>query len=121
LPNGDYRAAERGASLCGRATKQATYLLVRLATPADVKSVRSRLRTILSDSEVLTPSGDISSRQAAIISAMGVRAEPDERDFWVIKIGQTVLVHSAAFRDREFAGKGPLDITNRPIQSHQFA
>jgi len=52
---------------------------------------------------------------------MGVRAELDERDFWVIKIGQTVLVRSAAFRDREFAGKGPLDITNRPIQSHQFA
>ena len=39
----------------------------------------------------------------------------------LIKIGQTVLVRSAAFRDREFAGKGPLDITNRPIQSHQFA
>ena len=50
-----------------------------------------------SDSEVLTPSGDI--------SAMGVRAELDERDCGVIKIGQTVLVRSAAFRDREFAGK----------------
>jgi hypothetical protein len=33
------------------------------------------------------------------------RAELDERDFGGIKIGQTVLVRSAAFRDREFAGK----------------
>jgi len=39
------------------------------------------------------------------ISAMQVRAELDERDFAGIKIGQTVLVRSAAFREREFAGK----------------
>lgn len=38
-------------------------------------------------------------------SAMRVRAELDERDFSGIKIGQTVLVRSAAFREREFAGK----------------
>jgi HlyD family secretion protein len=39
------------------------------------------------------------------ISVMRVRAEVDERDFSGIKIGQTVLVRSAAFREREFAGK----------------
>jgi HlyD family secretion protein len=39
------------------------------------------------------------------ISAMRVRAELDERDLAGIKIGQTVLVRSAAFREREFAGK----------------
>ncbi len=38
------------------------------------------------------------------ISALRVRAELDERDFAGIKIGQTVLVRSAAFREREFAG-----------------
>ena len=36
---------------------------------------------------------------------MRVRAEVDESDFAGIKIGQTVLVRSAAFREREFAGK----------------
>jgi HlyD family secretion protein len=38
-------------------------------------------------------------------SAMRVRAEVDERDVAGIKIGQTALVRSAAFRDHEFAGK----------------
>jgi len=78
----------------GTPPNKATYFLVRLAPHADVESVRSRLRTILSDSEVLMPSGDI--------SATRVRAELDERDFGGIKIGQTVLVRSAAFREREF-------------------
>lgn len=39
------------------------------------------------------------------ISAMRVRAEVDERDFGGIKIGQAVVVRSAAFREREFAAK----------------
>jgi HlyD family secretion protein len=39
------------------------------------------------------------------ISAMRVRAELDERDFGGVKVGQTVVVRSAAFREREFAGK----------------
>jgi HlyD family secretion protein len=39
------------------------------------------------------------------ISTMQVRSEVDERDFGGIKIGQTVVVRSAAFREREFAGK----------------
>jgi HlyD family secretion protein len=39
------------------------------------------------------------------ISAMRVRAELDERDFGAIKIGQTAMVRSAAFPEREFAGK----------------
>ena len=85
-----------GASLCGHATKQSDVFPGASCPHADVESVRSRLRTILSDSEVLMPSGDI--------SATRVRAELDERDFGGIKIGQTVLVRSAAFREREFAG-----------------
>jgi putative ABC transport system permease protein len=40
----------------GTPPNKATYFLLRLAPKADVESVRSRLRTILSDSEVLTPS-----------------------------------------------------------------
>lgn len=39
------------------------------------------------------------------ISAMRVRAELDERDFGGIKIGQTAMVRSAAFPEREFAGR----------------
>jgi len=39
------------------------------------------------------------------ISAMRVRAELDERDFGGIKLGQTAVVRSAAFPDREFAGR----------------
>jgi HlyD family secretion protein len=38
------------------------------------------------------------------ISAMRVRAELDERDLGNVKVGQTVMVRAAAFRDREFAG-----------------
>jgi multidrug efflux pump subunit AcrA (membrane-fusion protein) len=92
-----FTSLDQAQAYVGTPPNKATYFLVRLAPHADVESVRSRLRTILSDSEVLTPSGDI--------SAMGVRAELDERDFGGIKIGQMVLVRSAAFRDREFAGK----------------
>ncbi len=39
------------------------------------------------------------------VSALRVRAELDERDFGAIKIGQSVLVRAAAFRERGFAGK----------------
>lgn len=39
------------------------------------------------------------------VSAMRVRAELDERDFAGIKIGQTVVVRSPAFRDHDFEGK----------------
>jgi HlyD family secretion protein len=38
------------------------------------------------------------------VSALRVRAEVDERDITKIKLGQSVLVRPAAFRDREIAG-----------------
>ena len=39
------------------------------------------------------------------VAALRVRAELDERDLGVIKIGQPVTVRANAFRGREFAGK----------------
>ena len=39
------------------------------------------------------------------VSALRVRAEMDERDFGLVKIGQPVMVRAAAFRGRDFAGK----------------
>jgi HlyD family secretion protein len=55
--------------------------------------------------ELATPSAAQPLLLLGDISAMRVRAELDERDLAGIKIGQTVLVRSAAFREREFAGK----------------
>jgi HlyD family secretion protein len=55
--------------------------------------------------ELATPSAVQPLLLLGDISAMRVRAEVDERDFGGIKIGQTVMVRSAAFREREFAGK----------------
>jgi HlyD family secretion protein len=55
--------------------------------------------------ELATPSAAQPLLVLGDISAMRVRAELDERDFAGVKIGQTVLVRSAAFREREFAGK----------------
>ena len=55
--------------------------------------------------ELATPSAALPLLLLGDISTMRVRAELDERDFAGIKIGQTVLVRSAAFREREFAGK----------------
>jgi len=68
-----FTSMDPGASLCGHATKQSAVFPGASCPDADVESVRSRLRTILSDSELLMPSGDI--------SATRVRAELDERDF----------------------------------------
>jgi HlyD family secretion protein len=39
------------------------------------------------------------------LSGLRVRAEVDERDVGKIKLGGAVVVHSDAFRGREFAGK----------------
>src|SRR5262249_44739483 len=55
--------------------------------------------------EIATPSAAQPLLLLGDISAMRVRTELDERDFGGIKIGQTVMVRSAAFREREFAGK----------------
>ena len=78
-----FTSLDQARAYVGTPPNKATYFLVRLAPHADVESVRSRLRTILSDSEVLTPSGDI--------SAMGVRAELDERDFGESRSGKRCL------------------------------
>ncbi len=47
---------DQARAYVGTPPNKATYFLLRLAPHADVESVRSRLRTILSESEVLTPS-----------------------------------------------------------------
>jgi HlyD family secretion protein len=39
------------------------------------------------------------------ISALRVRAEVDERDFGLVKIGQRAIVRATAFRGRDFEGK----------------
>ena len=46
---------DRARAYTGVSTSKATYFLVRLASKADVESVRSRLQANLSDVEVLTP------------------------------------------------------------------
>lgn len=55
--------------------------------------------------ELATPSVAQALLLLGDTSAMRVRAEVDERDFSGIKIGQGVLVRSAAFREREFPGR----------------
>jgi HlyD family secretion protein len=54
--------------------------------------------------ELSMPSGAQPLVVLGDISAMRVHADLDERDLAGIKTGQTVLVRSAAFREREFAG-----------------
>jgi putative ABC transport system permease protein len=51
-----FTSLDQARAYVGTPPNKATYFLVRLAPDADVESVRSRLRAILSDSEVLTPS-----------------------------------------------------------------
>src|SRR5215831_1870332 len=51
-----FTSLEQARAFVGTPPNKSTYFLVRLAPNADVESVRSRLRTILSESEVLTPS-----------------------------------------------------------------
>ena len=51
-----FTSLDQARAYVGTPPNKATYFLLRLAPNADVESVRSRLRTILSESEVLTPS-----------------------------------------------------------------
>src|SRR5712671_5452259 len=51
-----FTSLDQARAYVGTPLNKATYFLLRLAPNADVESVRSRLRTILSESEVLTPS-----------------------------------------------------------------
>ena len=50
-----FTSLDQARAYVGTPPNKATYFLVRLAPNADVESVRSRLREILSESEVLTP------------------------------------------------------------------
>jgi len=50
-----FTSLEQARAFVGTPPNKATYFLVRLAPGADLDSVRSRLRTALSESEVLTP------------------------------------------------------------------
>jgi hypothetical protein len=105
-----FTSLDQALAYVGTPPNKAPYFLVRLAPDADVESVRSRLRTILSDSEVLTPSGDI--------SAMRVRAELDERDFDGIKIGQTVWCARPPFASVNSGRSSRSPQSSN--QSHQF-
>jgi putative ABC transport system permease protein len=51
-----FTSLDQARAYVGTPPNKATYFLVRLAPNADLESVRGRLRTILSESEVLTPS-----------------------------------------------------------------
>jgi putative ABC transport system permease protein len=51
-----FTSLDQARAYVGTPPNKATYFLLRLAPNADVESVRGRLRTILSESEVLTPS-----------------------------------------------------------------
>ncbi len=72
-------------------------LTIRAPIDATVLQINAKAGELATPAQVLLSLGDI--------SAMRVRAEVDERDVAGIKIGQTVVVRSAAFREREFAGK----------------
>ena len=55
--------------------------------------------------ELASPSAPQALVVMGDLSALRIRAELDERDFGAVKIGQPVLVRSAAFPGRDFAGK----------------
>lgn len=55
--------------------------------------------------ELATPMGPQPLVLFGDVSSLRVRAEVDEHDFGEIKIGQSVQVRPAAFRDREIVGK----------------
>jgi HlyD family secretion protein len=54
--------------------------------------------------ELASPSATLPLVLLGNVSALRVRAELDERDIEKIKVGQSVSVRAAAFRDREIAG-----------------
>jgi HlyD family secretion protein len=54
--------------------------------------------------EYLPPGGDLTRMSATSLAKLRVRAEIDERDYGAIKVGQRVVVRSAAFRGRDVAG-----------------
>jgi HlyD family secretion protein len=55
--------------------------------------------------EIATPSPDQPLVVMANVSSLRVRAELDERDISLVRVGQPVIVRANAFSGREFAGK----------------
>ena len=55
--------------------------------------------------EIATPSPDQPLVLMADVSALRVRAELDERDIGLVRVGQPVVVRANAFRGHEFEGK----------------
>jgi HlyD family secretion protein len=55
--------------------------------------------------EIATPSPDQPLVVMANVSSLRVRAELDERDISLVRVGQPVVVRANAFSGREFAGK----------------
>lgn len=75
-----FTSLDQARAYVGTPPAKATYFLVRLAPNADVESVRSRLRTALSESEVLTP-GEFRSRS---------------RSFWLFGTGAGAALFAGA-------------------------
>jgi putative ABC transport system permease protein len=75
-----FASLDQARAYVGTPPNKATYFLVRLAPSADVESVRSRLRTALSESEVLTP-GEFRSRS---------------RSFWLFGTGAGAALFAGA-------------------------
>ncbi len=75
-----FTSLDQARTYVGTPPNKATYFLVRLSPNADVESVRSRLRTALSDSEVLTP-GEFRNRS---------------RSFWLFGTGAGAALFAGA-------------------------
>ena len=75
-----FTSLDQARTYVGMPPNKTTYYLVRLAPDADIKSVRSRLRTALSESEVLTP-GEFRSRS---------------RSFWLFGTGAGAALFAGA-------------------------
>jgi HlyD family secretion protein len=79
---------------------QAAIEKMTIRTPIDATILQINARP----GELASPSTVLPLVQLGNVSALRVRAEVDERDITKIKLGQSVLVRPAAFRDREIAG-----------------
>ncbi len=75
-----FTSLDQARTYVGTPPNKATYYLVRLAPDADIENVRSRLRTALSESEVLTP-GEFRSRS---------------RSFWLFGTGAGAALFAGA-------------------------
>ena len=75
-----FTSLDQARAYVGTPPNKATYFLVRLAPNANVEGVRNRLRTILSESEVLTP-GEFRSRS---------------RSFWLFGTGAGAALFAGA-------------------------